>query len=103
MAYWVYLIACYKKGKVSCYYTGQTNDIGRRRKEHIQNVVEGKTNHFTGRFEYCKMVWTYKVNSRQEALELEQEIKDLDFEDKEDLAYKRVELDELIDIEEDDY
>jgi predicted GIY-YIG superfamily endonuclease len=103
MVYWVYLFACYKDRKLICYYAGQTNNIERREKEHIQNVIERDTRHFTGRFDYVKLVWKYEVNSRSEAVQLEQAIKGLSFDDKNDLASGELDVEDLFNIEDDDF
>ena len=77
MSYYVYILACFKKGKFSCFYTGQTNNFKRRMQQHYKYVREKQTKHFTGRFDFVKWVWYKKVNNRAEAYKLEQYIKSL--------------------------
>ncbi len=80
--YYVYVLACYKR-KNGCLhysnmYVGQTNDLRARFDEHVDNVAEGNTNHYTGRFDFVRRVWYEQVyGSRQDALDLEAELKDM--------------------------
>ena len=95
--YYVYILACYKNGEFTNFYTGQTNDIDRRESEHIKNVITHNTKKYTGRFDYVKLLWYGIVKTRSEALELEQEIKQLSQDDKEDLVNGDLEIEGLID------
>ena len=84
MDYFVYIAECLKDGEFSCYYTGQTNNIDRRKKEHIENVINHDTRKFTGRFDYVKLLWYRKVPTRGDALRLEKYLKSLNPDEKED-------------------
>lgn len=88
MSFFTYIAECYIDGDFSCYYTGQTNDIDRRRGEHIENVINHDIRHFTGRFDYVKLIWYREVPTRQDALRLESYLKSLSPDDKEDYMEK---------------
>ncbi|MBS3176502.1 GIY-YIG nuclease family protein, partial [Candidatus Woesearchaeota archaeon] len=58
MAYYTYMLGCYKKGKgFTNFYIGQTNNLYARVGEHIKNVESRNTNSYTGRFDYIRLVW----------------------------------------------
>lgn len=84
MTFWVYILECYINGKFSCYYTGQTNNLNERMQEHYESVREHDTDKFVGRFDYIKLVWFKKVPTREDALRLENYLKNLDSDEKED-------------------
>ncbi|MFH1839641.1 MAG: GIY-YIG nuclease family protein [Nanoarchaeota archaeon] len=77
MRYAVYILACYKGKDFSCYYTGQTNYLKRRLKQHYKAVKKKDTKKFTGRFDYVKLVWYKKVMTRKGAVKEERHIKTL--------------------------
>ncbi len=35
MAFWSYMLECFKDGESRCYYTGQTGDLWKRVSQHI--------------------------------------------------------------------
>lgn len=74
MAYWVYLLECYKDGKFSCYYPGQTKYYQKRMEAHFSNVQRQDTKRITGRFHRVKPVWKIQVNTRVDAIKLESKI-----------------------------
>lgn len=77
MVFYVYALACMKEGNFRCFYVGQTNDLWTRLDEHIENVIEGLTKHFTGRFDFVRLAWSMQVPTRQDALRLERYLKSL--------------------------
>ena len=77
MPFYVYILACYIRGKFSCYYVGQTNNLYARTGEHFDNVEEHHTESFTGRFEFVKRIWYKQVPTRVDALRLEKYLKSL--------------------------
>tara|TARA_Y100000310_G_C20390769_1_gene672634 strand:- start:24 stop:338 length:315 start_codon:yes stop_codon:yes gene_type:complete len=95
MSYWVYMLMCHKNGKFTNFYVGQTNDIEARMEEHFDNVRNGYTDSYTGRFDFVKLVWKWKVYTRLEALELERGIKDLDHSEKWDLIKGRIKVKDI--------
>lgn len=79
--YFVYLIQC-EDGSI---YTGITNDLERRFKEH-----EGKAGgHYTRAHKVEKILYTEKYPTRSEALKREAEIKKLRREEKLNLVKKQ--------------
>jgi predicted GIY-YIG superfamily endonuclease len=79
------MLACIKDGRFCNFYTGQTNNLRARVGEHIQNVMDGNTRRYTGRFDAVRLVWHEKCYTRQDALELEQEIKQMSWSEKMEL------------------
>jgi putative endonuclease len=75
--YWVYIIEC-RDGSL---YTGITNDLKRRFKQH----QDGKGGHYTRAREVVRFVYTQKRFSRSAALKREAEIKSWKREKKLDL------------------
>jgi len=81
--FYVYVLAMYKEdddGNLHYrnMYVGQTNDLNARLDEHIENVEEGDTSHYTGRFDFLRRVWYQKVyGSRGDALALERHLKQM--------------------------
>jgi len=75
-SFYVYILKCYRKGKY-LYYTGQTNNLKRRRSQHIKNVITKNRKHYSGQFKYADLIWFQKVSTRQEAKQFEQYIKKL--------------------------
>ncbi|MEE8153289.1 MAG: GIY-YIG nuclease family protein [candidate division NC10 bacterium] len=63
---WLYVI----KGSNGMYYTGITNDIGRRLKEHRSGVSRS-----TRRYGVIELIWTKVFRERKEAREWEVSIK----------------------------
>jgi predicted GIY-YIG superfamily endonuclease len=77
MGYYVYMLACRRDGKMKMFYTGQTNDLDRRVREHKRNAANGKRRKFTGRFDEVELVWFEEVETLKEAKDEEQRIKKL--------------------------
>ena len=65
--FWVYILLC----KGDRFYTGSTNDLERRYKEHCTR----KGGYFTRAFPPLKMVYSEEFNTRSEAMKREREIK----------------------------
>lgn len=86
MPFYVYILKCYKgcgsKRVFSNYYVGQTNNITARMQEHYENVRNGDTDKYTGRFDWVELAWKKSVPSREDALRLESYLKDLNPVDK---------------------
>ena len=64
MNYWTYMLECFKRGQLKCYYTGQTNNLRRRVTQHIKNVRQKRTETFTGRFDFVSLIWSEKHQTR---------------------------------------
>lgn len=77
MVYYVYMLACKRGGEMKMFYTGQTNNLGRRVKEHKQNAANGKRRKFTGRFDDVELVWFKETKTLKEAKDEEKRIKKL--------------------------
>ena len=92
MPYWVYILACYKGRDMRCFYTGQTNNLRARLEEHNNNVRNGITDHFTGRFDFVRCLWSRKCETRNEAMSLERRIKELTPPEKWALIKRRVKI-----------
>lgn len=84
MAFYVYVLNCFKDGEFSCYYVGQTNNLKARVGEHFDSVKEQNTDRFIGRFDFVKLKWFMKVPTRADALRLERYLKSLSHVEKED-------------------
>lgn len=69
MAYFVYIL----KTSGNTLYTGQTNDLTRRLKEHQEKKT--KAAKYLRRFETVELVYSEEVATRQEAMKREAEIK----------------------------
>ena len=82
MKFYVYILNCFKNGKFSCYYVGQTSNLKARIGEHFDSVVEHNTDKFVGRFDFVKLKWYTKVAARAEALKVEKYLKSLTHEEK---------------------
>ena len=96
MPYWVYILKCYKDREFTNFYVGQTNDIEARMEEHFDNVRFMDTDKYTGRFDFVKLIWKWRIYTRKEALELERAIKDLDHSEKWDLIKGRVRVKDIL-------
>jgi predicted GIY-YIG superfamily endonuclease len=59
------------------FYTGQTNNLERRVREHKSNAANGKRRKFTGRFDDVELVWFKETKTLQEAKGEEKRIKKL--------------------------
>lgn len=79
--YWVYLLKC---GDGS-FYTGYTNNIKRRIKEHTNRK---NTKSYTARHEPIRLVYFELFTTKEEAQNREKEIKSKDHKYKEELALK---------------
>jgi len=77
MTYFVYILACKKDGEMKMFYTGQTNDLERRVREHKSNAANDKRRKFTGRFDDVELVWFREVKTLREAKLEEKRIKKL--------------------------
>jgi putative endonuclease len=66
-AFCVYILA----GKSAVLYTGMTNNLERRMREHRQKVVPG----FTKRYNITKLVWFEVHGTASSAIEREKQIK----------------------------
>lgn len=79
--YFVYMLECRinsrPKGKVYI-YTGYTNNLQRRLKEH----QEGKGARYTKRFDNIKLVYSENFETRSQAMRREKEIKKLNRKEK---------------------
>ena len=71
MIFWVYIIQSETTGR---YYCGYSTDVERRQRQHNdpEYRLSKTTKHFQGPW---KVVWTYKVPTRAEAMCLEKKIK----------------------------
>ncbi len=77
MLYYTYITTNTKK---SVFYTGMTNDLRRRMREH--RMSRGKWKHFAGRY-YChKLVYYETFETAKEAVVREKTIKDMSHEKK---------------------
>ncbi|MBI5872862.1 MAG: GIY-YIG nuclease family protein [Candidatus Omnitrophica bacterium] len=65
--WYVYILEC----ENTYLYTGATNDLGRRVKEHLT----GKGGKFTHAFKAQKLLFSEKANNKGEALQREAQIK----------------------------
>ena len=63
---WIYIV----RGENGKYYTGITNDIARRLKEHTSGSSRS-----TRQYGVIELIWTHTVNDRKKARELEVLIK----------------------------
>ena len=90
MAFWVYILECYKNGEFSCYYTGHTQDFHNRMGEHFRNVRNRNTTTIAGRFDAVKPVWKWRVDTREEAMRLKREIEVLTPNEQRDLMSGRL-------------
>ena len=70
--YYAYITTNPKK---TAFYTGVTNDLIRRMKEHRNN--RGSKEHFTGKYYCYKLVYFETFNKIEGAIKREKEIKDL--------------------------
>ena len=77
MPCWVYLLTCHKNGKFTNFYTGYTHNLRSRVGTHINNVRNKNTIRYTGRFDFVRLVWKRRCITKEEALQLEQDIKPL--------------------------
>ncbi len=68
--FWVYIMA----SKSRCIYTGMTNDIERRVKEHKAGLIEG----FTQKYRIDRLVYLEKFHYVNNAIHREKQIKGLD-------------------------
>jgi len=66
--YFTYIVSNKKRGSI---YTGMTNDLIERVKDHKQKV----TRSFTGRYNLDKLVWYETFPTAMEAIKREKEIK----------------------------
>jgi len=89
MPYWVYMLMCHKNGKFTNFYVGQTNNFSERMEEHFDNVRDGDTDTYTGRFDFVKPVWKKQCQSRGEALSMEKKVKAMDHSEKWDVIKGR--------------
>lgn len=76
---------CYKYGKFTNFYVGQTNNIYERMQEHYAAVRDGDIDTYTGRFSFVKKVWSKLTYSREQALAIERKIKNMSHSEKWDL------------------
>lgn len=77
MVFYVYICKCYVDRRFSCYWARQTKNLKRRQDEHNKNVINHDTSKFTGIFDYVKLFWYRKVNTRKYVLRLENYLKKL--------------------------
>lgn len=77
MVFYVYINEMYKEGEFFCYYIGQTDNLERRKKQHINNIKKRKRKTFTGRFDDSKLRWYEEVPTRDDAVKLEKYLKSL--------------------------
>lgn len=74
MGYYVYMLSCRREGDQK-FYTGQTNDLQRRVREHKRYAEQNKRRKYTGRFDEIELVWFKEVDTRKEAEAEERRIK----------------------------
>ncbi len=89
MAYWSYMMECFKDGESRCYYTGQTSNLWKRLGQHFDNVRYRRTETFTGRFTFVKLVWRRRCSTRDEALHIERTVKELPHREKRRLVKRK--------------
>ena len=77
MAFWVYILKCYINGEFRCFYVGQTGNITERMEYHYDAVRYHNIDKYTGRFDFVKLVWKKRVQTREDALRLERYLKSL--------------------------
>ena len=83
MSYFVYILRTSK----NTLYTGQTNNLERRIKEHLDK--NGKGSKYIRSFSAFSLVYTQEFNSRKEAMQREIELKKLPKSKKEALIINR--------------
>jgi len=66
-AYWVYILA----SRSRVLYTGVTNDLGRRVKEHKQHLIPG----FTQKYRVTRLVYFEQFGDIRDAIAREKQIK----------------------------
>jgi len=76
--YYVYILLC----RDGSYYTGSTNDVEKRFKDHLK----GRGARYTKSHKPVKIIYEEKFNTKSEALKRETEIKKLSRNKKEALA-----------------
>jgi predicted GIY-YIG superfamily endonuclease len=79
MPYCVYILKCID----GSYYTGSTNDLGRRLYEHESGLISTA---YTYSRRPVELVWSYETAARLEAFEIERQIKGWNRSKKEALA-----------------
>ena len=67
-SYWVYILS---NKHHTVFYTGFTNDLGRRMEEHKLKVVEG----FTAKYNCDKLLYYEEFTEMEEALHREKQLK----------------------------
>jgi len=77
MSFYTYITTNTKK---NVFYTGMTNDLKRRMKEHRLN--KGNKESFAGKYFCHKLVYFEEFDTPQEAIDREKEIKDMSRADK---------------------
>lgn len=70
--YYVYIVTNFEQ---TVLYTGVTNDLKRRLREHCENVAFGKQRPFTGRYNCHYLVYWEHFTSIRQAIDREKEIK----------------------------
>lgn len=78
MTYWVYILECSNNS----YYTGYTNDLLRRYKEHSKGSTKSK---YTRAFKPVKLLKSWRFKDKSSALKFEHFVKSLSREKKEQL------------------
>ena len=89
MTFRTYMLECFKDGESSCYYTGESGNLYKRVGQHIDNARRKKTETFTGRFDFVKLVWARGSTTREEAVARERRIKKLTHREKRAITGKR--------------
>ena len=77
MSFYPYITTNPKK---NTFYTGMTNDLNRRMKEHREN--KGKRKTFAGRYFCHKLVYYEEFHTPTEAIDREKELKNMSRADK---------------------
>ena len=76
--FYVYILKGIKRNNEVIYYCGYTSRTPSiRLREHIENVRNRNTNHYTGRLKYVRLVYYESYKSKAKAIRREKEIKKL--------------------------
>jgi putative endonuclease len=83
VAYFVYVLECYRGGKFCNFYTGYTNDLKRRITQHRTNARKGNRRTYTGRFDKVEVAYYEEAPTLKEAKAREKQIKLMSTKEKE--------------------
>ena len=75
MPFFVYLLALSKNNEFANYYTGQTNDLKVRMQQHQKSIDTKNRRKYVGQFDAMKLLAFIEIESRDDALKLEKQLK----------------------------